>query len=69
MDNFMEHPTYKMNRAAILAQGWRRLIHGCKATPGCALDQICSNADSRAQAWAISTSLVSIAQSGASGAS
>ncbi|MQA56364.1 hypothetical protein GDH07_23860 [Pseudomonas sp. MC042] len=26
MDNFMEHPTYKMNRGAILAQGWRRLV-------------------------------------------
>ncbi|MDT9644984.1 hypothetical protein FCI59_21575 [Pseudomonas protegens] len=26
MDNFMEHPTYKMNRGAILTQGWRRLV-------------------------------------------
>ncbi|RZI30498.1 hypothetical protein EUX57_17355 [Pseudomonas orientalis] len=25
MDNFMEQPTYKMNRGAILAQGLRRL--------------------------------------------
>ncbi|KAB0525062.1 hypothetical protein F7R20_16185 [Pseudomonas brassicacearum subsp. brassicacearum] len=69
MDNFMEHPTYKMNRAGILAQGERRLVHGCNAKPGCVLDQICSNAVSRAQAWARSTSLVLISQSGASGAS
>ncbi|RBC02050.1 hypothetical protein C3E97_010630 [Pseudomonas sp. MWU12-2115] len=26
MDNFMEQPTYKMNRGAILTQGWRRLV-------------------------------------------
>ncbi|KAA0982765.1 hypothetical protein FQ187_14935 [Pseudomonas sp. ANT_J28] len=28
MDNFMEQPTYKMNRGAILTQGWRGLAHG-----------------------------------------
>jgi len=26
MDNFMEQPTYKMNRGAILAQGYKRLV-------------------------------------------
>jgi len=28
MDNFMEQPTYKMNRGAILAQGYGRLVEG-----------------------------------------
>ncbi|PVZ58620.1 hypothetical protein C9422_11330 [Pseudomonas sp. B1(2018)] len=26
MDNFMVQPTYRMNRGAILTQGWRRLV-------------------------------------------
>ncbi|KAA0949126.1 hypothetical protein FQ186_02710 [Pseudomonas sp. ANT_H14] len=29
MDNFMEQPTYKMNRGAILAQGCQRLVGVC----------------------------------------
>jgi hypothetical protein len=28
MDNFMEQPTYRMNRGGILTQGWRGLVHG-----------------------------------------
>ncbi|RTY02583.1 hypothetical protein EJ576_04555 [Pseudomonas sp. C 49-2] len=35
MDNFMEQPTYKMNRGAILAQGYRRIAGGfCNAGTG-----------------------------------
>ncbi|PMU84545.1 hypothetical protein C1X91_04380 [Pseudomonas sp. GP01-A5] len=33
MDNFMEQPTYKMNRGAILPQGCQRLVQ-CRSGGG-----------------------------------
>ncbi|TSD79416.1 hypothetical protein FFI16_024270 [Pseudomonas sp. KBS0710] len=34
MDNFMEQPTYKMNRGAILAQGYGTLVEGVTEDEG-----------------------------------
>ncbi|QBX39501.1 hypothetical protein E4T63_02490 [Pseudomonas fluorescens] len=71
MDNFMEQPTYKMNRGAILTQGWRRLA--------CSLQQdetvryfahfLSTSAASCPQASDNSSASVAICHSAANGAS
>ncbi|TEA61860.1 hypothetical protein EIY71_10010 [Pseudomonas sp. CH235] len=71
MDNFMEQPTYKMNRGAILTQGWRRLVRRLQQdeTAGFFAHFLSRKAASRWQASLSSTASVSIRHSAANGAS
>ncbi|KAA5845054.1 hypothetical protein C1Y31_04000 [Pseudomonas sp. FW305-25] len=71
MDNFMEQPTYKMNRGAILTQGERCLVlplHEYSRSPQ-TVHLLSKSAMSRSVAQASPTVSVSISQSGSSGAS
>ncbi|MVW89914.1 hypothetical protein EI969_28960 [Pseudomonas sp. PB101] len=71
MDNFMVQPTYRMNRGAILTQGWRRLVRWLQPDnyPGFIAHFLSNKAVRRRQASAISRACVSISHSACSGAS
>ncbi|POA35223.1 hypothetical protein C1891_18300 [Pseudomonas sp. GW456-12-1-14-TSB6] len=71
MDNFMEQPTYKMNRGAILTQGWRRLVRWLQQdeTAGFFAHFLSRKVANRSQASLNSRACVSIRHSAANGAS
>ncbi|QDV93419.1 hypothetical protein FFH90_003450 [Pseudomonas sp. ATCC 43928] len=71
MDNFMEQPTYKMNRGAILTQGWRWLAGRLQPdeSAGNSVHLLSRNCDKRWQASSRCSTWVSISHSAVSGAS